>query len=707
MLHVLALIEPLAPGGAYRLPIRICSANRWELTGLGGEVWEPAMVEPPKVAFRLFGGEFGDGGAGASATRFSVAMQTVKKRWPDADRVDWAGAKLTLYSGRAGQAWPWDVLMVARVTSFSRRNETLTLSAASDAGPFEKRIPSETYAGTTGAEGPADLKGTVKPLVIGHARNVEPILIDPVNNVYQISAYGPIEAVEGLFERGSDFGASLGDSADYAALVAAAIPEGRWGTCLAEGLVRLGAPAFGVITADVRGHEVSGATPRLHGDIVRELVNLAGVDSDLVDFETLDAMDLAKAMNASLVLTQSASVLSVVQDLVAEVNHVAGIGLDGRLFTDPIAIIPATTITLDAQGKAWPQVSASSENNTSPPYSKIELGAERNWRVQGPEELAYQGDIIDTGDYDNTRWYREGNIVALSDKRRFIYSNATPSSGNAPPDPTYWDPLEGEITYQDGTPLETLKPAEPNSDVTANSQITLSAVAPITIQADSSNITTTTLPITRDLSLLRGGVELTSGVTVGTLTVPAGMAASASVAAGVVTVSLTQADVAGTILVPVTYNSITYVFEIPVTRTMASGPTGGTGSGSTSFTDDTLSDVSSSTFVQISNSGAQVETDSNGDLRFIFSAQFTGDGTTNCEAIARWSDDGWATSNDVGTATAGTPGFDEFEPGLINFNILDTSLAASTVLDVALFARRTAGTSPVEWQFEFFQVKQP
>ena len=71
------------------------------------------------------------------------------------------------------------------------------------------------------------------------------------DNVYQVSAYGPINAVEALYERGSAFAASFGDYANYAALVAAPIPNGRWATCLAQGLIRLAAPAYGVITADV------------------------------------------------------------------------------------------------------------------------------------------------------------------------------------------------------------------------------------------------------------------------------------------------------------------------------------------------------------------------------------------------------------------------------------------------------------------------
>lgn len=693
MQHILALIEPLAESGTHRLGIRVCSTDNDAITGLGGETWEPAISDPPKVAFRLFGGEFGATGSGATATRFSVAMQMVRKRWPEADKADWSGAKITIYRGKAGDGWPWPVQMVARVSSYGIEANTLTLNAAVDTEPFEQEFPTATYAGTDEAEGPADLTGRVKPLIIGHARNVEPVLIDPVDNVYQFSAYGPIEAVEALFERGSDFGPSQGDYASYAALLAATVPEGSWATCLAQGMIRLGAPAFGTITANVRGHEIAGSTPRLPGAIISALAAIAGVDDCMIDAASLAAMDAAAPYECALVLTQTTTLRALAEKIAADVNHVSGVGLNGRLFAEPVAIT-APKITLHLKGEALPLVSAAQEVSTSPPYSKIELGAARNWRVQTLNELAFAYRSL--GPYSATRVYRVDDVATGTDGRAFVYINATPAAGQALPG-------AGETSNAHWQLFGA-------ADVTAQAQVSFVLPQPFNIQANTAGVTTTDLSaVTRSISVYVGGVKQTSGVTVGTVTgsPSSAIAGSASVTSGVVTVTLSQADAAGSVTMPVIFGGITYNQTITVNRTVSTGVSGG-GSGGSSFTDTIWEPVLSTTPTRVTDTDAIVQSNASGELQFSFSASYDGDTAIVGRAQYSLDNSSWtdAGSGDTtGSAPIQTPG--EEESGfLMQSPFTVTGLTPSTDYYVRLRCWRQSGSGSIGFGLPNFTVSQ-
>lgn len=443
MWHCLVKVEPLNTTSGLREAVCAASADLKEICALNGEIWEPAILDAPSLALRTWNGDFGDG-VGPGAMSMSLALEVLGNTYPDAEGHDWSKAPATLYVGKIGMAWPWTTMFKGRVSDYDCKGRILSFRAEVDTEPFDADVLTQTYAGTGGAEGGTDIKGQVKPLVLGHAKNVEPVLINATDSVYQFSGYGPIEAVTTLFERASDFGASQGDYADYAALVAASIPPGRWATCLDEGLVRLGAPAFGVITGDVRGHEVSGATPRLTGAMISALASLAGVSGALLETATLSAMDTDKPYNGNIVLTEQTSFIDLARRLTLACNHQACISLTGQLFVTKPDFTGAADLTLNAQGRALPQVRESEEKSTSAPYAKFIFGADRCWRVQGIDELA--GGYVPKGIYDAAAFYKRDEWVFAPspDGRAFVYINATPGSGHALPTApdtsnSYWE----------------------------------------------------------------------------------------------------------------------------------------------------------------------------------------------------------------------------------------------------------------------------
>ena len=429
--HCLAHVRPLDKETGNRVDVRVTSADLREITGLNGLRWEPVITEAPVIRLSLFNGDF-QAAIEPGDARLPLAIEELKKTYPNIDRYYWAGAPVTIYAGKVSDAWPWNVIFEGDVARYERKAQTLLLAAEVDQKKFELDVTNLTYAGTTGAEGGADFKNKVKPLVIGLARNVEPVLINVIDSVYQFSAYGPIEAVNNLYERGSDFGAPVADYADYAALVAATVEPGTWATCLAEGMVRLGAPAYGVITGDVLGHEVAGATPRLTGAIIKELAAIAGISAGDLETASLDAMDAAVPYNVNLVVTARTNFLDLARSLALPCNYQAGVSLTGKFFVAGVNPNAATSITLDAQGKALPQVTETSEKFVSPPYFKTTMGAARSWRVHTFDEIAFYAPLIDLGPYSPTTVYREGNIVTDAGGTKWLYTSATPSAGNAP-----------------------------------------------------------------------------------------------------------------------------------------------------------------------------------------------------------------------------------------------------------------------------------
>jgi hypothetical protein len=473
MLACLAKISPLYRLTGERADVRVSSVNDLVsgplVNGAGGRQWEPAMVNAPVLTMTVWNGDFADAVSVGNAS-LVINLRTLKETFPFADDCAWIGAPVVIYAEKPGTAWPWRERFVGKVSGFGIKGDTLTLGCQVDLEPFNVDVLPSTYAGTGGAEGSADNKGQVKPLVIGSAKGVQPVLINAVNSVYQFSGYGAIEAVSALFERGASFGSAIGDYANYAALVAATIAPGRWATCLAEGMVRLGAPEFGVITGDVIGHKIGAASPTLTGEVIAALAEIAGVNADALNAETLAALDLEKPYSVGVVLSGQTRFADIAREMALYCNYQAGVGFDGRFTVIQITFGQDESMTFNAVGKSWPQVKEAAELDVSPPFWKTIIGANRCWRVHSSDEIAFAAQLVDRGRYDATESYREGHMVDVADGSRWLYVNPVASTGNAPPtwpidSDAYWDILNPptfaeDIAFNDGQSVEDLKPAE-------------------------------------------------------------------------------------------------------------------------------------------------------------------------------------------------------------------------------------------------------
>lgn len=428
-MHVLIEAAPLDPVTGTRATVRAASAQDPAITALNNQAWWPAVLAKPSLGLKLFDGDFTSDVDPGTAS-LALALDALERATPNVRRFVWAGAAVTIYAGESGQAWPWEVAFTGRVDRFEQRASRLDLTAAVDTEPFDADVLTATYAGTTGIEGGGDLKGRLKPLVLGYCSNVEPVLIDAVDNIYQFSAYGPMLAIGTLYERGADFGPAVGNYASFAALKAAAIPAGRWAACSAQGLVRLGAPAYGVITGDVAGVTTGGFTDRT-GAMIQRAASIAGTPANRIAAATFTALDTAHPYSAGIVVTEQTSVLELARRLCRPLNAVVGVSWQGQLFATKITIGPPA-LSLDAQGRQMPPVLSSTEVDVTPPYKRIVFGAARAWRVHSFEEVAFTAQLVDRGAYAAGETYREGNIVQ-DQGSTWLYINPAATAGNAPP----------------------------------------------------------------------------------------------------------------------------------------------------------------------------------------------------------------------------------------------------------------------------------
>lgn len=489
-MFLLAEIDALDRATGSRVTLRACSADLPDVCGWGERIWAPAIDDPGEIALRLFDGDFG-AAPDVGGASFSIAEPALNNSYPDAPRLRFQGAPARLFAGVTADTIRQ--VLTGKVDKFESVDGKTKVSVGVDTDALGRDVLTATYAGTTGLEGGPDLKGQVKPWTLGRCLNVEPVVLDVVDNIHQVSAYGPLGAVLGLYEKGASLGPAIGDFSTFATLKAATIKEGQWGTCLAQGLIRLGAPPYGVITVDVDGDSTGGTTPRLTGAVVQRIAGVLGVPAAKIDGVSLSDLDVRAAAlpgggRIGVHLTEQTTFLDLARRLFLPLNALVGVTWLGVLFATRLAT-DAPVLRLDAQGRELPEVFTFAEADTSPPYKRIAMGAERVWRVQSTDEIAFYAPLVERGRFDAAETYREGQIVDLEDGSRWLFVATAPAAGQVPVvGSATWSRLSAGVAltldqiadtanYQRPTPQEIVKlgTIAEGADVTA--QNTAAAIA--------------------------------------------------------------------------------------------------------------------------------------------------------------------------------------------------------------------------------------
>ena len=385
MASILIQIDAYDPVGAAPVTLRIASENDDSLCHLNSQTWWPALQTPPVFSYDYFDGSF----AGSIETPSSSMVVSIDP-WPNFARYSFGDARVQIWTGTLGAAWgTYTLRFDGQVTAQPEISQGLaTISFKVDDRWLDAPLLT-TLLGTGGIEGPAEMLGVPRPLMLGRPRYAPGLMIDSVNNVLMLSGYGLIEDVEVAMEALAQFGASVGDYASYSALIAATIPAGGWGTCKASGLVRHGAPPAGKLSYMVKGDKAGpDGWARLPGQLIRRIALLAGGTGRIAD-ASLNALDAARPYNVSLVVTEQTTARDLIQQIAASVNAVAGISWTGNLWARPVSI-GSSARTLASDGSSLPPVAKVDQVAVSAPFWRLAIEAEKTWAVHNASEVFYQ-----------------------------------------------------------------------------------------------------------------------------------------------------------------------------------------------------------------------------------------------------------------------------------------------------------------------------
>lgn len=138
------------------------------------------------------------------------------------------------------------------------------------------------FAGTGGAEGTTEMSGKLKPRHYGAPKNVSPVLLDPVKNIYCLSDRAATAALPAAYDGAKALTVDSTTLTTYVALEAHAVAPGSWSQARVSGVgtfIRLGAAPTKRLTVDFSDVLTVPA-------IIRAVLEAAGLASSMILIET-------------------------------------------------------------------------------------------------------------------------------------------------------------------------------------------------------------------------------------------------------------------------------------------------------------------------------------------------------------------------------------------------------------------------------------
>lgn len=470
MKPLLIYVRPLDPVTGNRVDVRLGSVPSPVYAGLGGLTWEGAVSRRPRLMLDLMSTDL-NGKVQTGRGDFMVNLNHVKGVSEPASLM-WSGAPVTVYDATSCDYanMPVEFIGIVSTGLLDVWTRQLILNLEVEKGKLDRPLLSGEFTGGGGILGDADKRGTLWPAGFGFVENCEPVWFDAVNNVGMLDGYSNLTTVHGLYEGGDDRGASFGDYASYAALVAAAIPKGRWATCLALGLVRLGAPPAMRISCDCTFRGAAGTGANRPGALIRRVLEThAGIPTGDLDLASFASLDTAVPRNVHYWTKDQRDCLDLVEAISASCNATTLILLNGKIAVTR-AFGGAVFATINRTGTSNPPVTDWAIQSAEEPLWRMRGRSCRPGTVFSFDEILYADDLIDKGAYSATETYRQGHLVWMPDGSQWLYINATPSAGNSPaaviPPATsnaYWSRTRApttaaDLVFSDGQTIQSIKP---------------------------------------------------------------------------------------------------------------------------------------------------------------------------------------------------------------------------------------------------------
>lgn len=471
MKSLLIHVRPMRFPAGTRVDVRIGSAADAAALGLGGFKWDSAVVRRPRISLVTIDENL-SGKLQTARGDVIIALESIIST-PDADALYWDGAPIVIYDadGLDLTTAPVEFRGVVRSTSPDLETGHLTLTLDVAQTRLKRPLLGASFDGDGEAGGQPEKRGVPKPAGFGQVRDAEIVWIDEIDNIGMLDGYGNLLSVQEFFEGANSLGAPVADYPTFAALKAAvasgAIPDGRLATCVAEGFVAAGAPPAGVITADATfGINRAGA-------FIRRLLSYhASIPLEEIDTAALAALDVEIPHATHYWTRNQRDVLDLVEAVARSINATPLLLPDGR-FSIARPFNGDIIGELNRFGTSTPRVTDWATADPEPPAWRMTARADRPGRVLSPDEVFYEDELKDRGLYDPTETYRQGHQVWLRDGSQWLWINPEPGSGRAPPAPPAtenddWFRIKppttaSDLLYEDGTPIEDLKPAAPGA----------------------------------------------------------------------------------------------------------------------------------------------------------------------------------------------------------------------------------------------------
>lgn len=497
MKPLLAHIRPLDLVTGLRVDVYVGSSPTAAALGLGGIKWESAITRRPRFSLELFSPTL-DGRVSAGRGDLQLSVRSIRQV-PAPAALYWSGAPIVVYDATDLDlaTAPIEFDGIVRQPGLDLDSDTLTLNLEVSTQKLQKPLLRSEFTGAGDEEGDAAKKGVLKPAGFGTVLNVEPVWFDEVRNIGMVDGYGNLLDVTWLGEGLSTLDGPVADYPNYAALAGAIdsknVVPGQWATCIAEGMVGLGAPPAAKITCDC---EFGADRP---GTFARRVLEVhASIPVGDLDVASFDALTVAVNRPVHYWTANQRDCLDLVEAIAASCNATPVVSFQGQ-----VAITRAfggdVVGTLARNAPSSPRVLRWSTQDPDPPTWRFRARAARPGTVTDYSDVLYEDDLTPRGVWKVDEVYRQGHYVDQPNGARFLYVNAEPGAGHAlPVDPAttndYWTRIKppttaADLFYPDGTPIADLQPAEPGANVTeTRTSLNTSNVASMPATAVVTNI---------------------------------------------------------------------------------------------------------------------------------------------------------------------------------------------------------------------------
>jgi len=343
---------------------------------INGHEWVPVITKRPAISGSWSdNGVFQQGSINYAGLSFRMSEAYGNNVW---SAYEWTGglARILIQNGdNEGDFASYKQVFEGSVSSLDRQGTEATVALLGPDALLDRDLLTLEYAGTGNAEGPASLKGKLKPYAFGNCQNVEPVLIDPARWIYQVHGYGAVQGITPYeYAQALDPAKNKGDASDYPTLANLTLAPGEWATCAAQGMFRFGGAPSKKVTADVT---VGGMSAGL---IISALLTQAGIPG---------------AKIAIGLLPQNWSFYAKDQVSIGEVARLAAFHTGNVLFADGTGTwqtmdfyAPKAPIVLNADRSTMPLVKTYRELNAAAPVWKVRVGHSRCWSVHSSSDVS-------------------------------------------------------------------------------------------------------------------------------------------------------------------------------------------------------------------------------------------------------------------------------------------------------------------------------